>query len=190
MLIKYIFFIFAGITVSSALMMILSKNTVKCALFMVVAFIASAGSWLLAGAEFLALILILVYVGAVMTLFLFVVMMLNVNTNSFKTNLWKYYIVTMVLISGLCYCMYIAIDGTHLIGRTVLDKEIIDNISAIGMTLYTKFGYSFIISGILLLVAIVASIALVHRSPQHRKTQDVRRQMLTKKDDRLRLLDL
>lgn len=190
MLLKYIFFIFSTITVISSLMMIITKNAVQCALFMVVAFISAAGSWLLAGAEFLALILVLVYVGAVMTLFLFVVMMLRIDTEPLKPKLWKYFVVTMLLIGGLSYCMYLALEETHLLGKTVFDQELIDNVSAVGMTLYTKFGYSFIVSGILLLTAIVASIALVHRSPRHRKVQNIRKQMKTTKEERLKLLNL
>jgi NADH-quinone oxidoreductase subunit J len=190
MLLKYLFFIFSSVTVFSSLLMILTKNPVKCALYMVVAFIASSGTWLLAGAEFLALILILVYVGAVMTLFLFVVMMLHVNVDKFKPEIWKYFLIVMILIAGLSYCMYLSINSTHLIGKTVLDREIIDNVSAIGMTLYTNFGYSFVIAGVLLLSAIVASIALAHRKPRNRKIQNVSKQLQTKKEDRLKLLDL
>ncbi len=191
MLLNYLFFIFASITVGCSLMMILTKNPVKCALFLVVTFISSAGVWLLAGAEFLALVLILVYVGAVMTMFLFVVMMINIDqVESFKPKIWRYFLVSMTMIGGIAYCMYLAIKETQLVGRTVLDREVIDNVSAIGMKLYTEFGYSFVISGILLLTAIVASIALVYRAPQNRKVQNVKEQMQTKKSDRLKLIDL
>ncbi|HAT5042599.1 TPA: NADH-quinone oxidoreductase subunit J, partial [Legionella pneumophila] len=82
--IQAIFYVFALLTVLSAVMVISQNNPVRCVLFLVLTFFTSAVLWVLAEAEFLALILILVYVGAVMTLFLFVVMMLNIDIESMK----------------------------------------------------------------------------------------------------------
>jgi NADH-quinone oxidoreductase subunit J len=76
---QYIFYLFAGITVLSAVLVVTVRNPVHAALFLVLAFFSSAAIWLILEAEFLAIILILVYVGAVMVLFLFVVMMLDIN---------------------------------------------------------------------------------------------------------------
>ena len=73
------FYLFAGITIASAFMVISSRNPVHSVLFLILAFFNAAGLFMIAGAEFLALILIVVYVGAVAVLFLFVVMMLDVN---------------------------------------------------------------------------------------------------------------
>ena len=70
---------FSIIAVASALMVIASRNPVHSVLFLILAFVNAAGLFMLAGAEFLALILIVVYVGAVAVLFLFVVMMLDVD---------------------------------------------------------------------------------------------------------------
>ncbi len=170
--------------------MIVSSNPVRSALYLVFAFMSSAGLWLLAGAEFLALILILVYVGAVMTLFLFVVMMLKIEQDLAKKKLWLYFIVSMFIVGVIAFCMQLALQQSALTGRTIFDKEIIDNISAIGMVLYTTYGYSFVVAGALLLVAIISSIALVNRPPQMVKTQNIREQIQTKKEDRIRLVDL
>ena len=76
---KFLFYVFAAFVVFSATMVITRKNPVHSALFLVLAFFNSAGLWMLAEAEFLAIVLVLVYVGAVMVLFLFVVMMLDIN---------------------------------------------------------------------------------------------------------------
>ncbi len=76
---KFVFYLFAAILVFAATMVITRRNPVHSALFLVLAFFSSAGIWLLAEAEFLAIVLILVYVGAVMVLFLFVVMMLDID---------------------------------------------------------------------------------------------------------------
>src|SRR3990172_13346072 len=74
-----LFYVFSGILLSASLMVITARNTVHGVLFLIVAFFNAAALFLLAHAEFLAMILIVVYVGAVAVLFLFVVMMLNIN---------------------------------------------------------------------------------------------------------------
>src|SRR3990167_9569711 len=86
---QIVFYMFSGLTAISALLVITQNNPVRCVLFLVLTFISSAVLWMLAMAEFLALILILVYVGAVMTLFLFVVMMLNIDIESIKKDVLK-----------------------------------------------------------------------------------------------------
>src|SRR5580765_7789856 len=73
------FYLFAGVCVASAVMVIVSRNPVHSVLFLILAFVNAAGLFLLLGAEFLAMILVVVYVGAVAVLFLFVVMMLDVD---------------------------------------------------------------------------------------------------------------
>ena len=190
MLQQYLFYIFSTIAIFSGGMMIVSGNPVRCALYLIFSFMASAGLWLLAGAEFLALILILVYVGAVMTLFLFVVMMLQIKKELDKQNLWVYFFVSMLIIGIIAYCMQLALQNSFLTGRTIFDREIIDNISAIGMVLYTTYGYPFVIAGALLLVAIISTITLVNRPAQDTKIQNIRKQMQTKKQDRIRLVDI
>jgi NADH-quinone oxidoreductase subunit J len=76
-----LYFIFAGILLLSALMVVTVPNPVHAALFLILSFFSAAGIWIMLQAEFLGILLILVYVGAVMILFLFVVMMINLNVN-------------------------------------------------------------------------------------------------------------
>ena len=73
------FYLFAAITVLSAVMVITARNPVHSVLFLILAFFNAAGLFVLLGAEFIAMILVIVYVGAVAVLFLFVVMMLDVS---------------------------------------------------------------------------------------------------------------
>src|ERR1700754_3011023 len=73
------FYLFAAVCVASAFMVIASRNPVHSVLFLILAFVNAAALFVMAGAEFLAMILIVVYVGAVAVLFLFVVMMLDVD---------------------------------------------------------------------------------------------------------------
>ncbi|HEU4357020.1 MAG TPA: NADH-quinone oxidoreductase subunit J, partial [Xanthobacteraceae bacterium] len=73
------FYLFAGVCISAAVMVIAARNPVHSVLFLILAFVNAAALFILLGAEFLAMILIIVYVGAVLVLFLFVVMMLDVD---------------------------------------------------------------------------------------------------------------
>ena len=72
-------------------MVVFSKNPINSVLFLIFSFINTAGIFLIAGAEFLALILVIVYVGAVAVLFLFVIMMLDLDENQLKGEIKKYY---------------------------------------------------------------------------------------------------
>src|SRR5271166_295551 len=84
------FYLFAGVCVASAIMVIAAKNPVHSVLFLILAFVNAAGLFVLMGAEFLAMILIVVYVGAVAVLFLFVVMMLDVDFTQLRAGVLQY----------------------------------------------------------------------------------------------------
>src|SRR6186713_2562000 len=86
----FFFYVFSIIAVASALMVIASRNPVHSVLFLILAFVNAAGLFMLAGAEFLAMILLVVYVGAVAVLFLFVVMMLDVDFAELKSGALQY----------------------------------------------------------------------------------------------------
>ena len=86
----FFFYVFSIIAVASALMVIASRNPVHSVLFLILTFVNAAGLFMLAGAEFLALILIVVYVGAVAVLFLFVVMMLDVDFAELRGGFQRY----------------------------------------------------------------------------------------------------
>src|SRR5210317_1353925 len=90
MLHSILFYVFATIMFGAALGVILSRNPVHSVMLLVFTFFNAAILWLLAEAEFLAIVLVLVYVGAVMVLFLFVVMMLDVNIEAAKRGLTRY----------------------------------------------------------------------------------------------------
>src|SRR5581483_9507326 len=84
------FYLFAGVCVASAFMVIAARNPVHSVLFLILAFVNAAGLFVLLGAEFLAMILIVVYVGAVAVLFLFVVMMLDVDFAALRQGFLDY----------------------------------------------------------------------------------------------------
>ena len=84
-----LFYAFSAVLLGAAVGVIVSRNPVHSVMFLVLAFFQSAILWLLAEAEFLAIVLVLVYVGAVMVLFLFVVMMLDINVEVVRKGLTR-----------------------------------------------------------------------------------------------------
>jgi len=84
------FYVFAVSTVLGGLMTVLSRNPVHSVLWLILAFLSSAGLFVTLGAEFVAMLLIIVYVGAVAVLFLFVVMMLDVDFAELTAEMSKY----------------------------------------------------------------------------------------------------
>jgi NADH-quinone oxidoreductase subunit J len=214
LLIQIFFYIFAILAVGSALMVISQNNPVRCVLFLVLTFFASAVLWILVEAEFLALILVLVYVGAVMTLFLFVVMMLNIDTESIKTHLIRYLpfgLIVVALLTGLLMVavpvdsfksdvesqQHAVIPDSQLTDTSVVNDSTsktntaeISNTEALGMVLYTDYFLAFEIAAIILLVAIVSAITLVHRGAVRSKRQNITKQIMTRSQDRVKLINM
>lgn len=214
LLIQVIFYIFAVLAVGSALMVISQNNPVRCVLFLVLTFFASSVLWILLEAEFLALILVLVYVGAVMTLFLFVVMMLNIDTESIKTHLIRYLPFGLILVALLTGLLMVAIPmgsfkspvetlQNNTISSSQItdpssmnnsvapsDNTVISNTEALGMVLYTDYLLAFELAAIILLVAIVSAITLVHRGAVRSKRQNITQQIMTRSEDRVKLINM
>lgn len=195
MLHHVIFFVFAGLTLFSALMVITQNNPVRSVLFLVVAFLASSVLWLMVQAEFLALILVLVYVGAVMTLFLFVIMMLNIDREARTRKKIRFLPVILVIVSALVGLLQKALP----IGRfsvetlpqaTSVPTIPLSNTEALGMVLYTDYLAGFEIAAVILLVAIIAAITLVHRAPIRSKRQNIVKQIMTRREDRVTVLSM
>ncbi|MGC1427730.1 MAG: NADH-quinone oxidoreductase subunit J, partial [Albidovulum sp.] len=86
----FAFYLFAVSAVTAGLMVVVSRNPVHSVLWLILAFLSSAGLFVLLGAEFVAMLLIIVYVGAVAVLFLFVVMMLDIDFAELKGEMARY----------------------------------------------------------------------------------------------------
>jgi NADH-quinone oxidoreductase subunit J len=187
-----LFIIFSGLLLGSALMVILSYNPVKSALFLVLCFFSATGIWLLLNAEFLALVLILVYVGAVMTLFLFVVMTINVDFATLKQPYMRYYIPIGLFIAAIIVSLLVyALIHTHtsLVIQTSSVIGIPDvNTVQLGDVLYTQYALPFEIAAVILLVAMIAAISLTIFQPIHRKQQDIGEQIRVRREDRVKLI--
>ncbi len=164
------FYLFAGICVASAIMVIASRNPVHSVLFLILAFVSAAGLFVMLGAEFLAMILIVVYVGAVAVLFLFVVMMLDVDFAELKQGALQYLPIGM-LIGGIFLAELLLVVGAWAIGPGVsqaITSPIAaktSNIEVIGLVLYTRYAYFFEAAGMILLIAMIGAIVL---TLQHR----------------------
>lgn len=184
---------FASLLIGCALMVIVSRNSVRSALFLVLAFFAATGLWILLEAEFLGLVLILVYVGAVMTLFLFVVMTLNLDTEKLKESFVRYMPYGIVILTVLVALMVYVIAGQHFESTAMVNAQSADysNTKALGDVLYTTYVYPFEIAGVLLLVAIIAAISLTFRGPQGaNKAPTPEQQLNIRRSDRIRIVKM
>lgn len=187
---QFAFFGFAALLIAAALMMIISRNPVRCALFLVLAFFAAAALWILLEAEFLGLILVLVYVGAVMTLFLFVIMTLNIDKSEKQYGFVRYLffpvICVLILLALLIYAVFPFSGSTDLLPLSAHAS----NTQALGDSLYTQYAYPFEITGVLLLVGIIATIALSFREKRLNKAISPEIQLKVKPSDRLRIIKM
>ena len=192
-----IFFMLAGVTLVSALMVVTARNPVHSVLFLILAFVNSGGLFLLAGAEFLAMMLIVVYVGAVAVLFLFVVMMLDIDFDQLRQGTMKYLplgaTVGLVLVSELIMVVsswVVAPAGNQLSLVPIPSPDQVSNTRAIGQLLYTHYIYIFQGAGMILLTAMVGAIVLTLRDRKEAKRQDIYKQHATRKEDVLSLVDV
>lgn len=184
------FYIFSSIAIFSSILVVLSKNTVKAVLFLILSFVATACLWLLLEAEFLAVILVLVYVGAVIVLFLFVVMMIDQESEIKKIGVSKYSPIIMCT-SLFMLIILLSLMNPYTYGSDIVMPEIKgsgNNVKILGTLLYTKHLFVFEIAGILLLVGMIAAIAISFRGKQDRLNQDVSEQMSVTSADRLRFI--
>lgn len=174
------FYLFAGVCVASAFMVIASRNPVHSVLFLILAFFNAAGLFLLLGAEFLAMLLVVVYVGAVMVLFLFVVMMLDVDFVELRQGFLQYLpvgaLVGIILLVELLLGIGAWVIGPEVAGQVavpVLPVDQVSNVQALGEVLYTRYVFFFEIAGLVLLVAMIGAIVLTLRHKESVKRQNI-----------------
>ena len=159
-----LFYFFAALLFGAALGVIFSRNPVHAVMLLVLAFFQSASLWLLAEAEFLAIVLVLVYVGAVMVLFLFVVMMLDINVERERAGLTRYapfgFLIAALMVVEIIQVIWLRGKTESGIGGFRSTPDGYSNTEALGAVLYTEHVYAFEIAAVILLLAIVAAITL------------------------------
>jgi NADH-quinone oxidoreductase subunit J len=174
------FYLFATLTIASAIAVIFARNPVHSVLWLIVAFFNAAGLMLLVGAEFIAMLLVIVYVGAVAVLFLFVVMMLDIDfaqlRSGFTKNLPFGIIIALVLLAEIVIAVSAWSAGPTLSGGHVAATTQ-PNIVALGALLYSRYLFAFEIAGLVLLVAMIGAIVLTHRQRHDTRGQRVSKQI-------------
>jgi NADH-quinone oxidoreductase subunit J len=176
------FYLFAGVCIASAIMVIAARNPVHSVLFLILAFVNAAGLFVLVGAEFLAMILIVVYVGAVAVLFLFVVMMLDVDFTELRHGFLNYLpvggLVGLILLIELFFVIVtwvIAPDVPKVIAAPIVSD--VSNTEALGLVLYTRYVYFFEAAGMILLVAMIGAIVMTLQHKAGVKRQSIAEQV-------------
>ena len=188
------FWTFAAVTVLSALSVILQKNPVHAVLSLILTFFSTACLWLLLQAEFLGIVLVLVYVGAVMILFLFVVMMLDINTTPLREGFARYFPIATAVAVVMLFEMLglIGIRGGSAQALPGPDPaaQAGSNLQWIGQAFVTRFKRTYEIAAVILTVAIVVAVMLTLRRRQGTKTQDPSLQVMVRREDRVRLIQM
>lgn len=190
-----LFYIFSLSIIASALMVIFSKQPINSVLFLIFSFINASGLFLLAGAEFLALIIVIVYVGAVAVLFLFVIMMLDFNPDNIKEETKKYLPVGLmvggVLFFEIILMMYspeLFSKDFQIIGRIV--ETDLTNTEILGNLIYTEYFLQFQMAGFILLVAMIGAIVLTLRHRDYVRRQVISDQISRDSSTSIELIDI
>jgi NADH-quinone oxidoreductase subunit J len=190
----FAFYLFAGILVLSALMVITARNPVHSVLFLILAFFNAAGLFIMLGAEFLGMILVIVYVGAVAVLFLFVVMMLDINFADLRKGAMNY-VTAGLMIGGVLLFEFMTLFSTWSFTGNV-EKNLAQptansisatNTEALGLILYTDYVLPFQVAGLILFVAMIGAIVLTHRQRPGVRKQNIASQHARKAKDVLEI---
>jgi NADH-quinone oxidoreductase subunit J len=172
------FYAFAAVLIASAVMVVTSRNPVHSVLYLILAFFNAAALFLIAGAEFLAMILVIVYVGAVAVLFLFVVMMLDIDFTQMREGFQRYAPIGAV-IGGILFLELVFVLGAWQTSGGAPELRLnptpadVQNTRAIGEVLYTDYIFLFQGAGLILLVAMIGAIVLTHRDRVRSRKQDI-----------------
>ncbi len=193
------FYFFSIIAILSAIMVIVSRNTVHAVFFLILDFISIASLFILIGAEFLGMMMVIVYVGAVAVLFLFVVMLLNVSEQ--KLSWFRGYRKTKHIPIGLAVGAVILLELIVVVGGwkyrdTFSETEFLNfdkdftNTHAIGNVMYTEYIHLFQISGLILLLSMIGAIVLTYRKREGVKRQNYFTQVGREREDSVKLVEV
>lgn len=162
-MVTYIFIFLAILAVAAALGMVISRNTVNSALFLVLNMVALAGVYVLLQAHFLAIIQILVYAGAIMVLFLFVIMLLNLDAEEslFTKFRVKYFVAFLLGVTVFSQILY-SIGGVTGMLPEISSAEMteVGTVEAVGDVLFTTYLLPFEMTAVLLTAAVVGALVI------------------------------
>lgn len=191
------FYILSTVLLSSAILVVTSRNTVHSVLFLILAFVNAAGLFILAHAEFLAMILVIVYVGAVAVLFLFVVMMLDVELGQLQKSIRNYSLLAS-LVGGVLAAELILMmvtwktspEAFDLTSAPISFYDGMPNTQALGNLIYTHYALVFQGAGLILLIAMIGAIVLTLRHREGVRKQNLGDQIGRKAKESVRLMDI
>ncbi|GAB5521104.1 MAG: NADH-quinone oxidoreductase subunit J [Rhodothermales bacterium] len=166
MLATFLFFLLATVAIAAALGMLLSRNPVSSALWLILNMFCIAGLYLTLNAQFIAVIQVLVYAGAIMVLFLFVIMLLNLaETPSLEYTDWKKgagFILGVGILAQLAYI--VAMSTGTLPDMASLEQTVMTGSpKAIARALFTHYAIAVQVIGVLLLVATIGAVMIAKR---------------------------
>ena len=162
-----LFLVLALTAIVTALGMLLSRNAVYSALFLVLNFVTVAIFYLLLGAPFIAMTQITVYAGAIMVLFLFVIMLLGAEALP-QTNVlpWQKPLAIVLAVVLAAEGTFLLITKARPAGDILQPTDAVntmENLQQLGMALFSDYLLPFEVTSILLLVAMVGAIVLTHK---------------------------
>ena len=191
------FYFFSFITVFSAVMVTISKNTVYSVFFLILVFVSISILFIMIGAEFLGMIMLIVYVGAVAVLFLFVVMMLNISNQITKKSSRKGLInnISVGSIIGVIIFLelIVVIGGWKYKGTFIPLSDVnlnLSNTHQLGNILYTDYIHLFQIAGMILLISMIGAITLTFSKRENVKRQNYFTQIQREKKSAISLVDV
>ena len=170
---QVLFYIFAAIVIVSALFVITARNVVHSAVGLAATLLAVAGIFLTLHAEFLAGVQVIVYVGGILVLFVFVIMLISIERSVHERQFnrqWAIALITAVLLIG--ELGFVISRGKESLVLAEVPQpapsvlNVTGNSQLVGETLYGQYLLPFEIASILLLVAILGSVALSKRKTQ------------------------
>ncbi len=189
------FYVFAAVLLVSASLVVTARNPVHSVLWLILSFFNAAALFLIAGAEFLAMILVIVYVGAVAVLFLFVVMMLDVNFAELRSGFQRYLPIGAAIGAVLFVELMFVLGGWKLAPdaatlRLSPTPVAVQNTAALGRLIYTDYIFLFQAAGMVLLVAMIGAIVLTLREKRTSRHQSIAAQVTRTPADTLELMDV
>lgn len=191
------FYLFAILVLAAGLFTVIARNPVHSVLWLILAFLSSAGLFVLMGAEFVAMLLVIVYVGAVAVLFLFVVMMLDVDFAALRAEMAGY--LPVALLIGVVVLMQLGIVFGVWQASEIAEQNVAaatarfggaSNTQAIGQLLYDEYLLLFQLAGLILLVAMIGAIVLTLRHRADVKRQDIVSQIMRDPSKSMELKDV